>query len=96
MIFGSGNMSVTPITTRIERRYRRCTLICADRRASAISASNLPISVHERDTPITTKMLCAFASLRLCVEGIFTSGNMPAGTDNDENAVGTRIGADER
>jgi hypothetical protein len=42
------------------------------------------------------KMLCAFASLRLCVEGIFTSGNMPADTDNNKNAVGTRIDADER
>jgi hypothetical protein len=42
------------------------------------------------------KMLCAFASLRLCVGGIFTAGNMPAGTDNHENAVGTRIDADER
>jgi hypothetical protein len=37
--------------------------------------------------PITMKILCAFASLRLCVEGIFTSGNMPAGTDSDENAA---------
>jgi hypothetical protein len=35
---------------------------------------------HEYDIP------CAFASLRLCDEGIFTSGNMPPGTDNDENS----------
>jgi hypothetical protein len=42
------------------------------------------------------KMLCAFASLRLCVEGIFTAGNTPLGAENHENAVGTRIDADER
>jgi hypothetical protein len=41
-------------------------------------------------------LLCAFAALRLCVEGILTSGNMPPSADNHENAVGTRIDADER
>ncbi len=36
------------------------------------------------------------ATLQPCNPAIFASGNMPTGTDNDENAVGTRIDADER
>ena len=45
------------------------TLLGGDIRPTG--AGYFHVSVHERDTPITTKMLCAFASLRLCVEGIF-------------------------
>jgi hypothetical protein len=48
---------------------------------STLSLCNFAIFasvVHGRSTPITTKMLCAFASLRLCVEGIFrTSTCLP-------------------
>jgi hypothetical protein len=36
---------------------------------------------HEYDIP------CVFASLRLCVEGFFTSGNMSAGTDKHEKVA---------
>jgi hypothetical protein len=85
------------IATKIEHKYRRCTLICADQRASAFISVLFSHQATGLSAPITMKKLQSGkvakphvvkpATLQPCNPVIFTSGNMPAGTDNHEKVA---------